>query len=394
MSSKNLLKVINILTKFAHNFFLPVIPLKFVNPNKVAIVIKHKRRNLIISFAIYCLLFISSSSQILGILLSTDKLNLIALLFHGFILITCVAGFPAYQFLATEFCALLNCMLNNAKGLVSTYLQYSIRGYQNKRHKNILLVVSIGLSLTFYAIYIAIIPCVSFIFPCLFESFVYSYVFGNCQSFQFRVFVFVQSIIFLTPLGLVAPVTLVTIFAAIIKITENLNYLNSFLENNAVTRNPTFYHLVSLCYSQVQLFAILCNECYQMYVWPAMEFVGATGIIALLYTLLILDNVLSRVIKLVLVIDIVVICCATCIPLSVGNHALQLSKVIVIKLQRTKFVKQDNSKWIGKFIKSCAPITLKVGSFHKMDRVRTPNLMRFILQRTFFLVFKTKQAGL
>lgn len=48
------------------------------------------------------------------------------------------------------------------------------------------------------------------------------------------------------------------------------------------------------------------------------------------------------------------------------------------------------SLWARKFLKSCPVIAISVGEFHKMDSERVPAFIRFISQRTFFLVLKTK----
>ncbi len=131
----------------------------------------------------------------------------------------------------------------------------------------------------------------------------------------------------------------------------------------------------------------------RQYLWPVLEFVGATIIISLLHGLLVLNNALSSVIKLGLVFYLAVICYAAFIPLSLGNNSLQLPKLGMAKLKHPKFIRGNNG-WMRKFVRSCGPISLKFDSFHEMDKIRSFNLMRFILQRAFFLVFKTKQDGL
>ncbi len=78
----------------------------------------------------------------------------------------------------------------------------------------------------------------------------------------------------------------------------------------------------------------------------------------------------------------VIICCMT---LDMGS----LPEVQSIKVL-TKFETFSMGSWNRKFLRSCPPICLRVGPFHKLDRQRTPSFLRFILQRTFFLVMKTK----
>lgn len=74
-----------------------------------------------------------------------------------------------------------------------------------------------------------------------------------------------------------------------------------------------------------------------------------------------------------------------CSRLGLGSNTIILS---------TKILSYTKS-WNGcpepcKFFQSCPKISIRVGEFHKMDSERAPAFIRFILQRTFFLVFKTK----
>ncbi len=46
--------------------------------------------------------------------------------------------------------------------------------------------------------------------------------------------------------------------------------------------------------------------------------------------------------------------------------------------------------YTNKCFKSCPVIKLKVGDFHYMDRQRVPEFLRFIFQRTVFLVLQTR----
>jgi len=45
---------------------------------------------------------------------------------------------------------------------------------------------------------------------------------------------------------------------------------------------------------------------------------------------------------------------------------------------------------LGRFLKSCRPVCLYAGQFHVLDRMRAPVLIRFCLQRAFFLVVQSR----
>lgn len=71
--------------------------------------------------------------------------------------------------------------------------------------------------------------------------------------------------------------------------------------------------------------------------------------------------------------------------LAMGSKSIIISRKILHQIKRS-----TNCKWSRRFFKSCPEISLSVGEFHKMDRERAPAFIRFILQRTFFLVLRTK----
>lgn len=50
----------------------------------------------------------------------------------------------------------------------------------------------------------------------------------------------------------------------------------------------------------------------------------------------------------------------------------------------------DLLKILKAFFKRCLEVSLKIGEFDKMENERAPSFIRFILQRIFFLVLKTK----
>lgn len=140
-----------------------------------------------------------------------------------------------------------------------------------------------------------------------------------------------------------------------------------------------------MLYRRVQVLAILSNQCCQMYIWPAINFFGGLLAILLLYSLLILKTripVLGFICIGFLAVAIMVVCCGM---LDLGSRPILICRKI---LRKTKQVK--SRKWSQKFFRSCPVIMLRIGEFHTMDRSRISAFIRFILQRTFLLVVRTK----
>lgn len=142
---------------------------------------------------------------------------------------------------------------------------------------------------------------------------------------------------------------------------------------------------IAIFYRIIQLFAIVSNQCFQTYMWPAIQFIGGMLIIAILYCLLVFKRSLPLVgiiCLMFLMVSMILVCC---MMLDLGSRPMLISGKIVQQAKKTY-----RCRWSRKFFKSCPVIALRIGEFHKMDRQRVSAFVRFILQRTFFLVLKTK----
>ncbi len=145
---------------------------------------------------------------------------------------------------------------------------------------------------------------------------------------------------------------------------------------------------IGTLYNRARILVILTDKCFQSYVWPAIQFYGAVGVIAILCVLLLLQNNLPIFAIIGLVTFAVGITLLICLMLGMGSKTIIVSRKI---LQRVKWWNiNGGNKFTRKLFRSCPTIALRVGEFHKMDSERVPALIRFILQRTFFLVLKTK----
>lgn len=138
-------------------------------------------------------------------------------------------------------------------------------------------------------------------------------------------------------------------------------------------------------YRENQLTVNLSNYCFQSLLWPAAEFIGGVLLINLLYVFIICHSVFSLPGIFCLCLIIVIVLTIECLMLNMGSKLRLVSMKI---LRRSKC--WNGCKFLRKSFRSCRPIEVCVGDFHKMDRGRGPSFIRFVVQRTFALVFKTK----
>lgn len=105
----------------------------------------------------------------------------------------------------------------------------------------------------------------------------------------------------------------------------------------------------------------------------------------MLYSLLLFDTQLGPFEVFTIVAFSLVVVSTVCSVLRMGSGTIRLSTNVLHYAKAWK-----GCPWSKKFFKSCPPIAIRVGEFHKMDSERAPAYVRFVLQRTLFLVVKTK----
>ncbi len=145
---------------------------------------------------------------------------------------------------------------------------------------------------------------------------------------------------------------------------------------------------VGIFYRKVQILVLICDKCFQSYVWPIIQFYGALILINLLYVLIMFHQQLPQSGVVALVLLFVSGTSIICLILRTGSRSISISRKVLQRV--TVWSEHNQDKWAKRFFKSCSKIAIRVGSFHKMDSERAPSFIRFILQRTFFFVLKTK----
>lgn len=150
-------------------------------------------------------------------------------------------------------------------------------------------------------------------------------------------------------------------------------------------------NLVALQYRQIQILALLANNCLETYILPDIQISGATFVISLLYASIIFEKYLPASATALIFFIFSTFFSILYIIFDMGSRPAVKSRKF-LKAWR-KYNRLFKSDYTRKFIQSCSEIVLKVGSFHVLDRSRAPSFMRFVLQRTFFLVKSTGDIG-
>jgi len=116
----------------------------------------------------------------------------------------------------------------------------------------------------------------------------------------------------------------------------------------------------------------------------------ATGmIIAGMYTATVSNGKLHPILYFVSVFLSMFVIVFIYIVTEVASKGTHLSKGTLTSLKKWN-IKRETSQYFKKVIKSIHPVKIHMGPFHVVDKGRAPALLRFCLQRTAFLVFKSR----
>ncbi|CAL8129226.1 unnamed protein product [Orchesella dallaii] len=233
-----------------------------------------------------------------------------------------------------------------------------------------------------------VIPTVSAIFPCIHQVYVKQLCQSSCvkcSEWYFRLLPYVVDTTFMAPItvacGLMGNLCLMNIYC----INRHLQIMCKIHRNLPIAPNRSDRNGLALYFRKLQILVILSNQCFQQNVWPNIQFTGAALMICLLYSIILFGHTLNFKLVLFMVFMLCAAMVFTFLILDVGSRPIILSKKLLGKWLRWR----SEKSW-GKFLRSCDPISLRVGPFHRMDRGRGPALIRFTVQRTFYLVVQSK----
>ncbi len=324
-------------------------------------------------------------------LFNTNSKNLVVLFFHSYLFLSkfgtliCIC---AINLKSEAFVHFLNNLCRKFSGVsLSLFLNSTRKRLKNKPNNNLFLILSILCTVTTSLFYVPFTALVSLTIPCLHDNTIGKAIYGqNCSVLSFRISAFFVQIVLLLPCSLtcvlVCSVCLVTLF----ELHASLNTFWSliFFLDISEFNSETFQNIGKI-YHQVQVLILLSNKCFQNYIWPPINFIAGLGVIGLMYTIMISNGkipISGISLMFVMMISTGFVCCLT---LDMGSKPMLLSQKILTKTRMF-----GNCKWSRRFLRSCPKVSLRLGIFHVMDRERVPAFVRFILQRTFALVLKTK----
>lgn len=148
--------------------------------------------------------------------------------------------------------------------------------------------------------------------------------------------------------------------------------------------------MIAKSYRELQMVQILSNGYAQAYLMPTIEFHGSCMIIIFIFCLLSFWRELDALVIFGLVL-------VTIFTGGFQNIVFEFaSRPFLCSGKTLSFCRKryaENSVFLQKFFASCQPIALRMGVFHRIDRERWPSLIRFISQRTFFLLKATQSNG-
>ncbi len=302
-------------------------------------------------------------------------------IYQGFILISLLGQttyFKVCNVNADRVCILLNIFKDYPAGVVKLN---SVTKQTNKLD-GVLIILLAHVTVVGHIIYDLMLPMISTLLTDKVHG-AFTFVFG----LSWPVCVvrgFLQLLIFL-PNSFVGVYVFGFGLIILVYLNRSISQVVKFIINeNKIGRGRNGYR-IAMSYRGLQIFLVICNEAYQTYVWPLLQFVGScVGIIGL-YFLLEYGTILPIGLVFIITACFVLLVGVAFLILDAGSRPILLSSNI---LRKVKYNYEYN--WSRKFWRSCKPISLNVGPFHKMDRSRGPAFFRFILQRTFFLSVQSR----
>lgn len=140
-----------------------------------------------------------------------------------------------------------------------------------------------------------------------------------------------------------------------------------------------------MAYRKLQIFVLWINLALQEVSFPIVQFGGSTLTICLLYAVIVFLEQLPGSVLVLLVTFLLLIFIACAFILDYGSKPIVKSDQL---LETIVGWEKPSPMW-QVCLRSCQPVALKMGPFHKIDKGRVPAMVRFCLQRTFFFVVNT-----
>lgn len=317
---------------------------------------------------------------------SSSRSKLVFTVFHGFLLITeftscgILVMFHTNRVHISQF---FNHLTATSDNVIIFKGKLVLKSVRHCFIRNMFLIFLVAIYLSVLLLFLAVLP----ISLCAFSNIVPL----NTEVFQevafswwfWTLLKFLLYFVSVTPMTLMTATIIVVAFVALAEIRINLKQLNIYVKE--CWANDSKQHQACFYFRQIQILVIVANTCFQHFLWPSVMFYGATVLIALMFPLLAYGTQLSPLFQIVFAWFWLLMGGVTCCLLD------QCSDLVVTSKKLLKAVRRWESKsFFRKFFRSCPPMALKVGELHIVDKGRVVAYIRFVLQRTAFLVMKHK----
>lgn len=140
---------------------------------------------------------------------------------------------------------------------------------------------------------------------------------------------------------------------------------------------------IAKLYRNLQIFHILTNGYIQSYILTTVQFNGSAVSVYLLFSIIAFWKSLDGTLLLFIFVTFFGLQVLILLYLEFASKPFLISRKILGASIQTNF---GNDAYAKRFFRSCQPVALRIGPFHKVDKDRAPATIRFILQRTVFMV--------
>lgn len=274
-SSKNL-KHLQAVTYLHNKLTFTLFPIVFRSHDQTfnIFIENSKKRNALLAISIINMVYITV--QFIFELRSYNKSNLIQLLFQGFLFFVYIGIWIfklGYYRRATEFCALMNCLVKNPGGLLDK------REFHLRQHDNIFKLINVFSQLISFTLLLVFFPLADISFTIYAPNISINYKVGLVLFTVLRT----PSFLFACLVGMLS---FSISFITVKELSDNLKDLQEMqIKSFKKNCNINDIWVLGQQYRKIQIFAIMTNTCFQMYFWPVIQFIGAIVSIGLLYTL-------------------------------------------------------------------------------------------------------------
>lgn len=368
MASRTSLEIIRTLITICGDIF-SVTHLRFNEVDRIRVLTPSRIRAYLLSFWNWAVVA-STFLTCLGLFWDIHKSeqDLVVILVHSVVLLTklAVASFMfALQLKADDVGLLLNWIMTTSETIIR-----SKANLENQHDR--LLAVLICICVTFSILFLFGIPMASYL----------------CRESLYTAHVAENLVICIEILCMTCQAwggTLCVCLALVILqfmqlVVCHLIYLLQLANINEV---PTQDHSdVVLLYRSLQIFNQICNDAFRNFVWAVSQFLGAAALILCQISLIVFHKTLGSWMIGFSILLLFAGWTYTSLVFHEGSKPVRYSQ---------RFLQVAGRDWLSsallrRYHRSCPVISVRIGDFHKIDRKRGPDLVRFILQRTAFLV--------